>query len=203
MTAYVVGSEDAALADLDLTPLPADRFAYQNRFVPFIIRDANGNPVVSVVSTAMRDMRQEMEKAAAKAAPAKAASSRRRSTAKATEDAVDAPADAGAAPGTDAVTPVQDEPHPRKSEEERRDEALDLIVGTVDALISERGAEEKIWGSMIKQALKRRKPGFNESYYGFRSFNAMLEAAAAAGSLALERDEKSGGYLVRLAAGED
>lgn len=56
-----------ALADLDLTPLPADRFAYQNRFVPFIIRDANGNPVVSVVSTAMRDMRQEMEKAAAKA----------------------------------------------------------------------------------------------------------------------------------------
>ena len=140
---------------------------------------------------------------AAEKAPAKAASSRRRSTAKATEDAVDAPADAGAAPGTDAVTPVQDEPHPRKSEEERRDEALDLIVGTVDALISERGAEEKIWGSMIKQALKRRKPGFNESYYGFRSFNAMLEAAAAAGSLALERDEKSGGYLVRLAAGED
>ena len=143
------------------------------------------------------------EKAAAKAAPAKAASSRRRSTAKATEDVVDAPADAGAAAGTDAVAPVPDEPHPRKSDEERREEALDLIVGTVDALISERGAEEKIWGSMIKQALKRRKPGFNESYYGFRSFNAMLEAAAAAGSLALERDEKSGGYLVRLAAGED
>ncbi|MFO1315739.1 MAG: NYN domain-containing protein [Burkholderiales bacterium] len=136
-------------------------------------------------------------------APAKAASSRRRSTAKATEDAGDAPAEASAVPAADAVAPAPGEAPPRKSDEERRDEALDLIVGTVDALISERGAEEKIWGSMIKQALKRRKPGFNESYYGFRSFNAMLEAAAAAGSLALERDEKSGGYLVRLAAGEE
>jgi uncharacterized LabA/DUF88 family protein len=94
-------------------------------------------------------------------------------------------------------------PPPRKSEEERREEALDLIVETVDALISERGAEEKIWGSMVKQALKRRKPGFNESYYGFRSFNSMLEAAAQAGSLELERDEKSGGYLVRLVTSEE
>ena len=92
---------------------------------------------------------------------------------------------------------------PRKSDEERREEALDLIVETVDALISERGAEEKIWGSMVKQALKRRKPGFNESYYGFRSFNGMLEAAAQAGSLELERDEKSGGYLVRLVSPEE
>jgi len=92
---------------------------------------------------------------------------------------------------------------PGKSEEERRFEALDLIVETVDALAAERGADERVWGSMVKQALKRRKPGFNESYYGFRSFNGMLEAAAAAGSLELERDEKSGGYLVRLAAAEE
>jgi len=56
---------------------------------------------------------------------------------------------------------------------------------------------------MVKQALKRRKPGFNESYYGFRSFNSMLEAAAQAGSLDLERDEKSGGYRVRLANSEE
>jgi len=90
-----------------------------------------------------------------------------------------------------------------KSEEERRFEALDLIIETVDALAAERGADERVWGSMVKQALKRRKPGFNESYYGFRSFNGMLEAAAAAGSLELERDEKSGGYLVRLAAAEE
>src|SRR6516165_8588579 len=90
-----------------------------------------------------------------------------------------------------------------KSDEERRQEALDLIVGTVEALVSERGDEEKVWGSMVKQALKRRKPGFNESYYGFRSFNGMLEEAERSGSLKLERDEKSGGYLVRLTANGD
>jgi hypothetical protein len=87
-----------------------------------------------------------------------------------------------------------------KGDEERQQEALDLILETVEALFAERGDEEKIWGSMIKQALKRRKPGFNESFYGFRSFNGMLEAAERRGSLALERDEKSGGYVVRLAS---
>ena len=73
----------------------------------------------------------------------------------------------------------------------------------MEALVAERGGDEKIWGSMVKQALKRRKPGFNESYYGFRSFNGMLEAAEQAGSLKLERDEKSGGYIVRLPAQDE
>jgi uncharacterized LabA/DUF88 family protein len=91
----------------------------------------------------------------------------------------------------------------RKGDEERRAEALDLISETVEALVSERGDDEKIWGSMVKQALKRRKPGFNESYFGFRSFNALLEAAEKGGSLALERDEKSGGYIVRLVGNDD
>ncbi len=82
-------------------------------------------------------------------------------------------------------------------EEQRRQEALDLVLGTVDALMGERGEEEKIWGSMVKQALKRRKPGFNESYYGFRSFGKLLEEAQARKLVELERDEKSGGYIVR------
>ena len=56
---------------------------------------------------------------------------------------------------------------------------------------------------MVKQALKRRKPGFNESYYGFRSFNALLEEAEKGGTISLERDEKSGGYIVRLLANDD
>ena len=94
-------------------------------------------------------------------------------------------------------------PLPIKTDEEKSDEAVDLVVETVDALSRERGEEEKIWGSMIKQALKRRKPGFNESYYGFRSFNALLEEAARRGELALDRDEKSGGYIVRLTAVEE
>ena len=90
-----------------------------------------------------------------------------------------------------------------KPGDERRAEAIDLIVGTVEALASERGGDDKVWGSMVKQALKRVRPGFAESYYGFRSFNAMLEAARDAGALALERDEKSGGYAVRVTSRED
>ena len=67
-------------------------------------------------------------------------------------------------------------------------------------LIAERGADEQVWGSMIKQTLKRVKPGFNEGYYGFRSFNALLEEAQAQNLVQLERDQKSGGYLVRPVA---
>ena len=77
--------------------------------------------------------------------------------------------------------------------------ALDLLVNTFDALTGERGGEEKIWGSMIKQAMKRRNPGFNETYHGFKSFNSLLEEAAIRGLLKLEHDEKSGGYIVRSA----
>ena len=76
-------------------------------------------------------------------------------------------------------------------------EAIDLVVETTEALYSERGDRSKLWGSMIKQTLKRRKPGFNESYYGFSSFSDLLEEAAKRGQLELERDEKSGGYIVR------
>src|SRR6266581_1058162 len=59
--------------------------------------------------------------------------------------------------------------------EDKKQEAYDVVLETLNALIAERGAEEKIWGSMVKQALKRRKPGFNESYYGFRAFSDLLE----------------------------
>ena len=76
-------------------------------------------------------------------------------------------------------------------------EAIDLVLETTEALYSERGDRSKLWGSMIKQTLKRRKPGFNESYYGFGSFSDLLEEAAKRGQLELERDEKSGGYIVR------
>ena len=81
--------------------------------------------------------------------------------------------------------------------EDPSQEAIDLVRETYDALVSERGAEEKIWGSMVKQALKRRKPGFSEGYFGFSSFNKLLEEAQARHQLLLERDEKSGGYIVR------
>jgi uncharacterized LabA/DUF88 family protein len=84
--------------------------------------------------------------------------------------------------------------------DDKKQEAYDLVIETLQALIAERGEGEKIWGSMVKQALKRRKPGFNESYYGFKAFSDLLEELEGRKLLALERDEKSGGYLIRPAA---
>jgi uncharacterized protein (TIGR00288 family) len=85
-------------------------------------------------------------------------------------------------------------------DEDKKQEAFDLVLATIEALFAERGAEDKIWGSMVKQTLKRRSPGFNESYYGFRSFNTLLEEAAKRHLIALERDDKSGGYVVHSPA---
>ena len=77
------------------------------------------------------------------------------------------------------------------------DKAMDLVVETREAVTEEREEDERIWGSMIKQAIKRRNPGFNERAYGFRSFNDLLLEAQKRGLLKLEADEKSGGYTVR------
>jgi uncharacterized protein (TIGR00288 family) len=82
---------------------------------------------------------------------------------------------------------------------DKKQEAFDLLLGTLEALIAERGAEEKIWGSMVKQALKRRHPGFNETYYGYRGFGDLLEEAQQKGLIKLDPDEKSGGYILRPA----
>ncbi len=87
--------------------------------------------------------------------------------------------------------------------EPRAQEALDLVMETIEALEAERGSGDKIWGSMIKQTLKRRSPGFNESAYGFNSFNRLLEEAKVRGLLELEPDEKSGGYIIRRVRGEE
>ena len=77
------------------------------------------------------------------------------------------------------------------------EKALDLLVETLEAITQERDADEPIWGSMIKQAIKRRNPGFNERAYGFRSFNDLLLEAQKRGLVNLEEDEKSGGYRVQ------
>src|ERR671918_633659 len=89
----------------------------------------------------------------------------------------------------DAAPPGQD----------KKQEAFDLMLGTLEAVIAERGADEKIWGSMVKQAIKRRNPGFNETYYGYRAFSDLLEEAGEKGLIRLDPDEKSGGYIIRPA----
>jgi hypothetical protein len=76
--------------------------------------------------------------------------------------------------------------------------AIELVVETLEAITEEREEDDDIWGSMIKQAIKRRSPGFNERAFGFRSFNDLLLEGQKRGQLKLEADEKSGGYRVRL-----
>nr|MBP8308556.1 hypothetical protein [Burkholderiaceae bacterium] len=103
-------------------------------------------------------------------------------------------------PREDLRDEQRDEARGDTQSDDRRLQALELVVGMIEALAAERGDGEKIWGSMVKQTLKRRKPGFNESYYGFRSFNRLLEEARDRGLIELDLDDKSGGYTVRSLA---
>jgi len=89
-----------------------------------------------------------------------------------------------------------------KGEDDKRQEALDFIVETVEALIAERGSDEKIWGSMVKPTMQRRRPGFTESSYGYRSFKELVEDAQKHKLLVVVRDEKSGQYTIRLPAAD-
>jgi uncharacterized LabA/DUF88 family protein len=91
---------------------------------------------------------------------------------------------------------------PRLSPEEyaaRKAEAIELAVTTFDALVVERGESGKVWASMLKEAMKRRKPDFHEGHFGFRSFGNLLEEAQVRGLLEVGRDEKSGAYVSRSA----
>ncbi len=102
-----------------------------------------------------------------------------------------------------AAKRAPDEDKGRSSKEDlekRRTKAVEIAVQTFDALASERGDSGKIWASVLKNAIKRRKPDFNETYYGFRAFGNLLEEAHARGLLEFGRDEKSGAYVYRSTA---
>jgi uncharacterized LabA/DUF88 family protein len=89
----------------------------------------------------------------------------------------------------------------RKEElDKRRSQAIEIALETFEALIAERGDSGKIWASALKQAIKRRKPDFNESYYGFRTFGNLIEEAHSRGLLESGRDEKSGAYVYRASS---
>ena len=96
--------------------------------------------------------------------------------------------------------PKAAQPLSKRSPEEleaKRSSAIELALETLDALLAERGDTGKIWASMLKEAIKRRKPDFNESYYGFKSFGNLLEEAQTRGLIELGRDEKSGTFVIR------
>ncbi len=101
----------------------------------------------------------------------------------------------------------RDQQQPRRSPEEeqrrraeldaRRTKGVTMAVETYEALVTDRDEGGRIWASVLKEALKRRNPGFSESYYGFRAFGNLLEEAQARGLLEFGRDDKSGAYVTR------
>ena len=105
--------------------------------------------------------------------------------------------DARESPAAATKRSPDEEVRRKEKYESRKTEAIEMAVETFDALVSERGDSGKIWASMLKEAIKRRKPDFSESYYGFRTFGNLLEEAQARGLLEFGRDEKSGAYVYR------
>jgi uncharacterized protein (TIGR00288 family) len=81
-----------------------------------------------------------------------------------------------------------------KSVDERREEAIEMVLDTVESLFRER--DDNLWGSMVKQTLKRKKPNFSESFHGYRTFNELIEDTQRRGLLDIQKDERSGGYLI-------
>jgi uncharacterized protein (TIGR00288 family) len=143
-------------------------------------------------------VRTEEQRRGRRRAPAKQAAGR-----PPTPPPASASAAAEAAAATESALPETPAaaPHAHRSDDEKKQEAFDLVLATIEALAEDREEDEKIWGSMIKQALKRQRPGFNETYHGFRSFGQLLEEAHARRLIEIEKDEKSGGYVVKAVAG--
>jgi uncharacterized LabA/DUF88 family protein len=98
-------------------------------------------------------------------------------------------------PAAPAANP--EESRRREEAEARRTKGVELALQTFEALYAERGDGGKIWASVLKEAIKRRKPDFSESYYGFRSFGGLLEEMQERGFLKMGRDEKSNAFVFR------
>jgi len=150
-------------------------------------------------------VRKEEQRRGRKKTPARQASGKQPAAAAAastpTALALAEPVPAAPPPGEAAPADSQPAKEVPKTDEEKKQEAFDLVLATIEALAEDREEDEKIWGSMIKQALKRQRPGFNETYHGFRSFSQLLEEAQARKLIEIEKDEKSGGYVVKAVAG--
>jgi uncharacterized protein (TIGR00288 family) len=142
-------------------------------------------------------VRKEEQRSGRRKAPARQSAAPKAQAAAASAAPGPSPSPAETPAAADTTAAPADARPATKSEAEKKQEAFDHVLATIEALAEEREPDEKIWGSMIKQALKRQRPGFNESYHGFRSFNQLLEEAQSRRLIELEKDEKSGGYIVR------
>lgn len=77
---------------------------------------------------------------------------------------------------------------------EKKAEAFEMVISAIQAL--EREAKETIWASMVKETVKRKKPSFDEGYYGYSSFSKLLEDAAKSKLVELKKDQRSGSYII-------
>jgi uncharacterized protein (TIGR00288 family) len=103
-----------------------------------------------------------------------------------------------AAQPSEPAPPKTAAPEPKPAGDPEK--AIEMLMATVDDLIGEHGGDQGVWGWKVKETLKRRAPQFSERFHGFRSFNALLEAAGKRGLLDLVFDERSGGYRLRPGA---
>lgn len=101
------------------------------------------------------------------------------------------------------TTAKESKPPPPNTAGGDPEKAVEVLMETVDAMLAEQGGDGMVWGSNVKQTIKRRSPQFSERFHGFRSFNALIEEAGKRGLILLSRDEKSGGYRVRPANSPD
>jgi len=174
--------------DSDFSPL-VSKLRENNKYVIGIgVRDSTADLLSAncdefiFYDDLVRGEEQKKKRVAARKKPAKAA--------------------AAAGPASEPSAEQPAEPAP-KSDDDKRQEALDFIVETIEALAAERGDEEKIWGSMVKQTMKRRRPGFNEASYGYRSFRELVDDAQKRKMLTVIPDERPGQYQLRLPASEE
>ncbi|MCB9525906.1 MAG: NYN domain-containing protein [Myxococcales bacterium] len=112
----------------------------------------------------------------------------------ATDEAPEVAEEPPAPPTEPPPAPVAEPEEPPKSVEERKLEALEMVLDTADRLFRDR--DDNLWGSMVKQTLKRKRPNFSETFHGYRNFNELLEDAAERGMLEIQKDERSGGYVI-------
>jgi hypothetical protein len=110
---------------------------------------------------------------------------------------------AAPSPKTNGAAPAPIAPPDANKAAGDPEKAIELFMETVDAMMNERGGNQPIWASAVKQTIKRRQPQFSERYHGFRSFAALVLAATERGFIHTTKDNKSGDHQIHPDAGGD
>jgi uncharacterized protein (TIGR00288 family) len=87
----------------------------------------------------------------------------------------------------------------RGKTEDKKQEAFDRVVEVLNSIEQD---YDPLWGSTLKQALRRVYPGFSESYYGYDSFSDLLEDLKSKKLIDVEYDQSRGNYKVRVRKGD-